>query len=412
MSRKSLFPARAGSILTLALCCLTLLACIEPESTLCPEGLVCPFGQKCAAQQAVCIKDDCGDGIIQTGESCDDGNIIDGDGCSRNCESAEACGNGIMDVAANELCDDGDTEGGDGCSADCKSTEYCGNSIVDEVLDEVCDDGNTEYGDGCSADCKSTEYCGNGYIDFNERCDDGNNLDGDDCRWDCSSGRQCGNGYLDPGEQCDDGNLLDGDDCRRTCEIAFCGDGDLNTQGLRKEECDDGNSLSCGTCDASCSHVQGSSPATGIITVVPGGEIHDGEILVISDGPIQKIFEFNTEGGVASAHVRLAIPKIDKDFAVPIAIAKAIDDETDFNLIVTREWNVIKLKAARNGSFANQPIIKSSDERSLRVDGMSGGVARDCPAGTGCKIDDDCADGLWCPEVPETERQMCRPKPW
>jgi len=89
------------------------------------------------------------------------------------------CGNGIKDP--NEVCDDGNTVNGDGCSADCRSNETCGNGVVDVIKGEVCDDGNTNSGDGCSADCKSHEKCGNGIQDKNEVCDDGNNTEGDGC---------------------------------------------------------------------------------------------------------------------------------------------------------------------------------------------------------------------------------------
>ena len=61
----------------------------------------------------------CGNGILETGEECDDNNTIDGDGCSSQCtiESNAACGNGILE--AGEECDDGNTDDGDGCSSQC-----------------------------------------------------------------------------------------------------------------------------------------------------------------------------------------------------------------------------------------------------------------------------------------------------
>lgn len=41
----------------------------------------------------------------------------------------ELCGNGAMDPG--EVCDDGDREGGDGCRADCLGTEVCGDGLAD-----------------------------------------------------------------------------------------------------------------------------------------------------------------------------------------------------------------------------------------------------------------------------------------
>jgi len=58
----------------------------------------------------------CGDGIVDPGEVCDDGNGIEGDGCDSNC-TVTGCGNGI--VTAGEECDAGDPHAGDCCSAGC-----------------------------------------------------------------------------------------------------------------------------------------------------------------------------------------------------------------------------------------------------------------------------------------------------
>src|SRR3569623_1683893 len=142
----------------------------SPASEVCATGSICPSGTQCAAVQAVCITNDCGDGIVQSTEKCDDGNIMDGDGCSRDCQSTEACGNGVTDTNAGEVCDDGNTNAGDGCAANCRSLEQCGDGIKDTAKGEVCDDGNTVSGDGCAANCKSTEICGNGIQDVDERC--------------------------------------------------------------------------------------------------------------------------------------------------------------------------------------------------------------------------------------------------
>lgn len=64
----------------------------------------------------------CGNGIIDNGEQCDDGNITDGDGCSATCQTeipTQVCGNGT--VESGEQCDDGNILNGDGCSATCQT---------------------------------------------------------------------------------------------------------------------------------------------------------------------------------------------------------------------------------------------------------------------------------------------------
>jgi len=63
----------------------------------------------------------CGNGIIEAGETCDDGNLVNGDGCESNCTLTGAiCGNGIIE--AGETCDDGNLVNGDGCESNCTST--------------------------------------------------------------------------------------------------------------------------------------------------------------------------------------------------------------------------------------------------------------------------------------------------
>lgn len=60
------------------------------------------------------------------------------------------CGNGILEEG--EVCDDGDTRLCGGCSADCSRVQpLCGDGIVE--CGEWCDDGNTIDGDGCSSCC-------------------------------------------------------------------------------------------------------------------------------------------------------------------------------------------------------------------------------------------------------------------
>src|SRR5215831_20596401 len=63
----------------------------------------------------------CGDGVVQAPELCDDGNLVDGDGCDSNC-TPTGCGNGI--VTAGEECDDGNLVSGDCCSAQCMNENH------------------------------------------------------------------------------------------------------------------------------------------------------------------------------------------------------------------------------------------------------------------------------------------------
>ncbi len=58
----------------------------------------------------------CGDGIVDDGEECDDGNSDNLDDCRNDC-TLPFCGDGIVDLG--EECDDGGNESGDGCSPVC-----------------------------------------------------------------------------------------------------------------------------------------------------------------------------------------------------------------------------------------------------------------------------------------------------
>lgn len=247
--------AKATRLLVLATLSVVLGACAgQPNATECTTGITCPEGTKCAAVQQVCIINDCGDGIVQTSEQCDDGNILDGDGCAANCLSREVCGDGVLNSAAGELCDDGNTTGGDGCADDCRSVEICGNGIRD--VSEACDDGNTVPGDGCSGNCKSTEVCGNGIVDLNEKCDDGGAAGG--CNDDCQGGTGCGDGAIDRDgsgnalEECDDGNTDNQDDCTNACNLNVCGDTIIQTSGARIEGCDPGSAGETAACNLDC----------------------------------------------------------------------------------------------------------------------------------------------------------------
>jgi cysteine-rich repeat protein len=120
----------------------------------------------------------CGDGAVDPGEDCDDGDLTGGDGCGATCGveagwtctgepsactmMAGSCGDGA--ISAGEACDDGDQIGGDGCSAQCQveagwecsgapstCTQTCGNGAMNPG--EECDDGDTAGGDGCSIGC-------------------------------------------------------------------------------------------------------------------------------------------------------------------------------------------------------------------------------------------------------------------
>ncbi len=127
----------------------------------------------------------CGNGTVEQGEACDDGNVLGCDGCSGSCQQLEGiCGDGTVECA--EQCDDGNTTDGDGCSATCQQLAgTCGNGTLDPG--ETCDDGNLLGCDGCASTCQQREgVCGDGTVECGEQCDDGNAAEGDGCDADCT----------------------------------------------------------------------------------------------------------------------------------------------------------------------------------------------------------------------------------
>ena len=126
------------------------------------------------------------------------------------------CGDGAIDPG--EACDDGNLANFDACSVAC-ITPACGNHVVETP--EQCDDGNAVNGDGCSTTCQ-TNVCGNGVLEPGEQCDDGNTVNGDGCSATLCQVNVCGNNVIEPGEQCDDGNVVGGDECSPTCQFLGC----------------------------------------------------------------------------------------------------------------------------------------------------------------------------------------------
>lgn len=91
------------------------------------------------------LESSCGDGVIDVFELCDDGPGNGRNGrCTTGCERVR-CGDGLLSPEAGESCDDGNLFDGDSCPGDCG---LCGNGRVDGL--ESCDDGNSDPSDGCN----------------------------------------------------------------------------------------------------------------------------------------------------------------------------------------------------------------------------------------------------------------------
>ncbi len=208
--RRSFWAGAVGAIFLLG--ATTVSGCKQGEGDRCELTSDCADGLECCVgantrYQNTCRKkcNPCGDGVLDPGEVCDDGNNVSGDGCKGDCSSDETCGNGIVDSHLDppEECDPGSDEtahvdctdlgflaGTADCRADCTldlsgCEEGCGNGVKD--AEDECD-GN----DLGNATCESLGFS-SGTLGCTDLC----TLD----RQGCQGG--CGNGILEAGEQCD-----------------------------------------------------------------------------------------------------------------------------------------------------------------------------------------------------------------
>ena len=193
---------------------------------------------------------ECGNGIVEGDEQCDDGNDDDLDECTHLCRPP-ACGDGI--VQKGEDCDDGNQDNTDDCTNACFAAA-CGDGFVQ--TDEECDDGNQSNEDACLNNCDEA-ICGDGYIDANnEVCDDGFN-DGnyDGCMPGCTKlGPYCGDKIITKVdlnapksyEYCDGSPVIQGVGCTGDCLYDFS----QVTQMFCAGTCTWGGAAGCDQADA------------------------------------------------------------------------------------------------------------------------------------------------------------------
>ncbi|MEZ4379840.1 MAG: hypothetical protein R3A79_00725 [Nannocystaceae bacterium] len=156
----------------------------------------------------------CGNGMVDAGESCDDGaaNGTPDSLCLTSCEPS-ACGDGV--VSLGEDCDEGDANGtaSSTCSSWCEPA-VCGDGEI--TMGEECDstDANISlHTYACTAECAKNS-CGDGLLADAEMCEEA--LFPGECAQGCSF-PMCGDNLIMFGEECDPPN---GGDCAAICRYA------------------------------------------------------------------------------------------------------------------------------------------------------------------------------------------------
>jgi cysteine-rich repeat protein len=109
-----------------------------------------------------CRRPWCGDGVVDRGEACDDGNDNDTDDCTSACR-LPSCGNGVVDPG--EACDDGNDSDTDDCPRTCLDP-FCGDGFVwagheecDSTTTEPCTTSCGSIGVRACAECRRSDAC-------------------------------------------------------------------------------------------------------------------------------------------------------------------------------------------------------------------------------------------------------------
>src|SRR3989344_2497799 len=259
-----------------------------------------------------CIEPICGNNITELGEDCDDGNSIDGDGCSSQCmlEDLQAriifrkivC-NSESDLPNwastnitinNQTAQDfinshqncyfqenwsfqwwigkgennpGDNTGFSPLWHNITPTDSSGKTSViypiNDVLSrlvwfrEVFQSGYIQFtGINTNQNVSAEFYCHDDVQFYDNRegitfTQEGNYAGDYYCiAFNAKNETQplCGDSIVQNGEQCDDGNLNNSDGCNNQCILEFCGDGIKQDN----EFCDDGNNVNGDGCSAQC----------------------------------------------------------------------------------------------------------------------------------------------------------------
>lgn len=250
-----------------------------------PDGTTCAAGRIC--KNGACAPTICGDKVIEGTEVCDDGNLVDGDGCDADCTLS--CVNPATDCPAAPVCQTNACNAASICVTNnvnidpgCIAPNSCQNGAC-QAPNAVCGNGTLEMGEecdfgasngpnaGCESNCKfscnanadcgdmntcnGSESCGNVTVggQLGKKCSAGMNAAdcsacaGGVCNGGTCTASACGDGCVDAtaGEQCEPPSSMN---CDAQCKTVICGNGIRETG----EHCDDGNTTNMDGCNSAC----------------------------------------------------------------------------------------------------------------------------------------------------------------
>jgi cysteine-rich repeat protein len=170
----------------------------------------------------------CGNGLLESGEGCDDGNTDDFDGCNASClaEDGAPCNMGDNAGAFGDAsCESGV------CDEAAEPTAVCVSEFVSTTTSTTSTTSSTTTTSTTSTTSTTEEFAG--ACCFSGGCQNVNEGyciiellgsykgDGTSCSTPNVCGN-CGNGCLDQGEECDDADTESGDGCSDKCSEEQC----------------------------------------------------------------------------------------------------------------------------------------------------------------------------------------------
>lgn len=246
----------------------------------------------------------CGNGDVEEGEECDDGNLDPDAVCTEQCQFT--CGDGIVNY--DEVCDTAIGSGEGACPASCDDGEACTADLVSgsgcfatcvnaPITANAPGDGCCLPGANANDDSDCPAVCGNGSVEGSETCDTGIGTGSGSCPTSCNDENVCTRDQLvgsacttacsntaitqpaDDDDCCPPGaNDTNDNDCPRTVE---CGNGRVDNNetcdtaiaagqpGACPTSCNDNQACTtnrldgAGTCLAACSFPPITAPTNG-----------------------------------------------------------------------------------------------------------------------------------------------------